>query len=433
MKDIQEVFPTKLTLAALLLLLSVFLYLLHNQRRNQTLVESFYKAEVPSLQMSCGATRLLGQIETDTRAGNSALTNQLAFLTSVEEIMRIAEDAPELAQEFRTDPDFSTFETLTREGKVVEAAELVALKSDLQDYIERYLTRRSAITNEGLRTSQFVTWVGIAGMVLFFALMGYIHWLFRKNTETLARISKRLEDERLVAIHTSKMASLGEVAAGLAHEINNPLTVVVGRSEMLLDKVEAGEATPEELKKSLQRVLEMGKRIGKIVNSMRRVSRGLENMQLAELKVEDLISDVQNLCAEKLKNNQVRLDTSGVVRDLLVYGDFTYTTQILINLVNNAADELEHVTEKSITIAAFREGEQTIIAISDSGCGIPPQLREKLFQPFFTTKEIGKGTGLGLSVSRNLAIEMGGSLELDAATVPTIFRLKLPAGESKKS
>jgi C4-dicarboxylate-specific signal transduction histidine kinase len=171
----------------------------------------------------------------------------------------------------------------------------------------------------------------------------------------------------------------------------------------------------------------MAFRISKIVTSMRKISKGAVNNDLASINLNSVIEDILNLSSERLRTSLISLDRSGVDSDLNVMASFTQLSQVIINLFNNSIDELIKMPEenRSIVLSTEQIGTEVILRISDSGQGIPDAVRKKLFEPFFTTKEVGKGTGLGLSISKGLMIDMGGNLELSPDLNQTCFILKL--------
>ena len=130
---------------------------------------------------------------------------------------------------------------------------------------------------------------------------------------------------------------------------------------------------------------------------------------------------------ERLRNLSITIDYSAVDTQLFVMADFTHLSQVLMNLMNNAVDELVKlpVDSRNILLSSEVSGEQAILNFKDSGTGIPASVREKLFNPFFTTKEVGKGTGLGLSLSKGLMQDMGGDLELSPDLNQTCFMITL--------
>jgi nitrogen fixation/metabolism regulation signal transduction histidine kinase len=250
--------------------------------------------------------------------------------------------------------------------------------------------------------------------------------LIMKDVSDFKRKDDLLKTQEQIMISSSRLASLGEMAAGLAHEINNPLAVIIGRVEMINSKINDGSATDVEINKTILKIQDMALRISKIVTSMRKISKTCKPEDLVETSLIMVIEDILNISSEKIRNSSVSLDYSQVNKALLVEVNFSQLSQVIINLINNSIDEIVKLPdgERNIWISTEEVEGSALLKIRDSGTGIPMAVREKLFQPFFTTKEVGKGTGLGLSISKALMVKMGGDLELSAELSQTCFILK---------
>jgi C4-dicarboxylate-specific signal transduction histidine kinase len=250
--------------------------------------------------------------------------------------------------------------------------------------------------------------------------------LILKDVTESNRKDELLKIQEQSMINSSRLASLGEMAAGLAHEINNPLAVIIGRVEMILSQITDGSATNFDIIKTISKVQDMAFRISKIVTSMRKISKANKPDDVAETSLLMVIEDILNISSEKIRNSSVTVDYSKVDKALLVEVNFSQLSQVIINLINNSIDELIKLPEgnRNVWISTEEIEGMAVLNIRDSGPGIPMAIREKLFQPFFTTKDVGKGTGLGLSISKALMVEMGGDLELSPELTQTCFRLK---------
>jgi PAS domain S-box-containing protein len=210
-----------------------------------------------------------------------------------------------------------------------------------------------------------------------------------------------------------KLAALGELTAGVAHEINNPLTEILGFSELLLK--ENKENVGEEIKKDLERIYQAGERIKKIVVKLLRFARreAPERKSVAVNEIIDVVLDIRNY---EMKTRNIKLEKNYQPDLPPVTADPSQLEQVFLNLISNAEYAI-HETGKAgtLTVTTFlkqndTEHKKVIIEISDTGGGIPENIFLKLFNPFFTTKPIGKGTGLGLSVSYGIIKEHGGEI-----------------------
>ena len=229
---------------------------------------------------------------------------------------------------------------------------------------------------------------------------------------------------RMQLIHSAKMSSLGEMAGGIAHEINNPLTIIIGRVDLMQRQLANGTHAPNSLGTELGKIDETARRIAKIISGLRAFSRDSDGDEMERTNMSVILDDVLSLCQEKLRVSFIELRRVKNV-DFEINCRPYQVAQILMNLILNSVDAVSTLNEKWVEIAASCDQNKARITVVDSGSGIPEDIVEKIMQPFFTTKSIGKGTGLGLSISKGLAEEHGGSLEYVTST-NTTFVLTLP-------
>jgi C4-dicarboxylate-specific signal transduction histidine kinase len=239
------------------------------------------------------------------------------------------------------------------------------------------------------------------------------------------QLEKNLEVERAKSIQTSKLAAIGEMSAGVAHEINNPLAIVLSNSNRIRRFID--HHTDEKVLRSLDNIDNMVNRMAKIVKGLRIFARDAENDPFQKYLVKDLIEDVSSICAERFKANEIKFYTPQDVPDgLSLYCNPTQISQVIINLLMNAFDSIHKLPERWIRIDFEVNEKQVKFIISDSGHGIDSAIADKIFQPFFTTKEIGKGTGIGLSISKGLIEFHRGQIYLDRTRSHTTFVIELP-------
>lgn len=231
----------------------------------------------------------------------------------------------------------------------------------------------------------------------------------------------------------SRLSALGEMAGGIAHEINNPLAVITGFCERVRDRIASGEATVQDIDRDMVRVLSGVERISKIVNSMRSLAREPQNKEIRSMSLNKVLDEIRDLCWERFRSHGVTIDLQ-IDGEHVVLAEPTGLSQILINLLNNAHQAVHQVAEKRISLEVIvpRGGEAIEIHVKDSGPGVPPKIAKRIFEPFFTTKEPGQGTGLGLSLSQAIAIRFGGQIRLieSAPTSGAHFVLKLRTGKT---
>ena len=247
-------------------------------------------------------------------------------------------------------------------------------------------------------------------------------------------ITKRLETEQQL-IQASKMATLGEMATGVAHELNQPLSVIKTASSFLMGKIARGEPIREDILLTMSREIDAHvDRATKIIRHMREFGRKPEPT-LEPVDVEAVLVRSFEIFSQQLKLRQIEVIwhlTPGLPP---VMADPGRLEQVFINLLINARDAIEEKCQnvldgapKHIDLTTRLEGDRVLVEVADTGLGIPRGLREKVFEPFFTTKKIGKGTGLGLSISYSIIQECGGDISVtNRETGGARFTISLPA------
>ena len=246
--------------------------------------------------------------------------------------------------------------------------------------------------------------------------------IFEKHVEA----QRLLDEERAKSIYSMRMAALGEMAGGIAHEINSPLNVITILSEQISKRYPDEKMTKDQVIDSAGKINSTANRIGEIVSSLRSFSRTGEGLPLRESDVKHIIHETLVLCKERFRSKDIHLKFE--IPDVIppVFCRQIEISQVLLNLLNNACDALEGVENSTIEISIHAEGEFVYIGVSDNGPGVKPENREKIFSPFFTTKDIGKGTGLGLSISKGLIEANQGKLYLDSTSTQTRFVIAVP-------
>ncbi|MEW6058121.1 MAG: ATP-binding protein [Bdellovibrionota bacterium] len=237
---------------------------------------------------------------------------------------------------------------------------------------------------------------------------------------------EQAERQRAALVHSEKMASVGELAAGIAHELGNPLATIRGRMEFLKMQIHAGNAGPEATLQTVDTVEQLCDRMAAIIRGMKSLSRDGTSDPFQKVSLGRLIKDVLGFTWESFKKHDITMHAEEVDDRLMLWCQETQISQVLVNLINNAKDAIKPLDNRWIKIEVLDRGLDVEIAVTDSGKGVPKEIQEKIMLPFFTTKPMGQGTGLGLSVSTAIVENHGGTLRIDSNSPNTRFVVTLP-------
>ncbi len=243
-------------------------------------------------------------------------------------------------------------------------------------------------------------------------------------------VERSLRDLRAQVIQSEKLASLGQIAAGIVHELNNPLTTIVAYSDFLRKKLERKGGDPSDVER-LARINEAAERILRFSRDLTAYSRPQSEVP-APVAIHDVIERALVFCEHELDKTGVMVERSfGDVR--AVRGVAGQLTQVFVNLFTNAAHAMQ--TEGGLlSITTAMRDDEVVVIVSDDGHGIDAEHRARVFEPFFTTKTDGTGTGLGLSIVRNIVESHGGRIRVDGnAPRGTVFHVDLPTAATPKS
>ncbi|MBW2305430.1 MAG: Cache 3/Cache 2 fusion domain-containing protein [Deltaproteobacteria bacterium] len=248
-----------------------------------------------------------------------------------------------------------------------------------------------------------------------------------KDLSEQKKLEEQLRRTMATLIQAGKMRALGDLVAGVAHELNNPLMA----STTLLHVIDENMPRDDPNRKRLEVIEQCNKRIGKIVSQLRDFSRQ-SRFEFLSVDVNKAFENVLTMTSQQLMNHNIRV-VKRFQPDLpRVMGDGNQLEQVFLNLISNARDAMENAAKKTLTIEtrARPENGTVEVTIKDSGCGIPRENMDKIFDPFFSTKEVGKGTGLGLSICYSIIELHGGKIEVDSRVGRgSRFRIFLPIPE----
>lgn len=233
------------------------------------------------------------------------------------------------------------------------------------------------------------------------------------------KLEEQLMFERAKTLQASKLASLGEMSAAIAHEINNPLAIIQGSVELMARFVNE----PAKLDTKIKTVLKSIDRISKIVNGLRKFSRSSDGYSYQKNSLNEIVREAVNLVSVKSQRFSTEIQCDFKV-EALVNCDMVEIEQVVVNLISNGIDAVKAHSERWVRVEIADEGPFVILRVTDSGRGIPEKNRDKLFEPFFTTKPVGEGTGLGLSISKGILDDHGATIVLDINSPNTSFVIR---------
>jgi histidine kinase len=256
---------------------------------------------------------------------------------------------------------------------------------------------------------------------------------------TTSDITKRLETEQQL-IQASKMATLGEMATGIAHELNQPLSVIKTVSSFFIRKIDRKEPLDKDtLFNMLHKVDRNVDRATRIINHMRQFARK-SDMDLVKVQINEILENAFEIFSQQLKLRGIEVIWQKEKKLPRIKADPGRLEQVFINLLINARDAIEErwgpqetaAADKKIILKTRCEGPTIVCEVCDTGRGVPQAMVNKIFEPFFTTKEVGKGTGLGLSISYGIIKDCGGTIRV-APHKPAgaCFILTFPVPEKK--
>jgi len=275
--------------------------------------------------------------------------------------------------------------------------------------------------------------------------LGELAMSFNKMAEYLQNTYQDLKSTSAQLAQSAKLAAVGELAAGVAHELNQPLMVIRGHAQEMIE----GNSVPENIIKDLRLIEKQTGRMMRIIDHLRAFARQSTGA-FEQVNLNDVIDDSFTLITQQLKNLNIEIMKELDESIPRIWGDHNRLEQIFLNLMTNAKDAMEEKGEGVLSVktqpimdmTGDKNGKVTgvLVLFSDTGVGIGDNIMDKIFDPFFTTKEVGKGTGLGLSISYSILKDHGGSITAESNDgTGTTFRLEfpverrmLPRGKNKK-
>jgi signal transduction histidine kinase len=263
-------------------------------------------------------------------------------------------------------------------------------------------------------------------------LVTYDARLRRHNDTVVEQFMKMKQQyEELESAHqrlllSDKMASIGLLTAGIAHEINNPLFVIRGYLDVINESLRSGSIADGELADIIAKLDTASKSIAKLVSGIKTYVR-IEKTDAVPIELNSAIQDSIDLVSFLYRQDGIDIESKLVAEGCMILGNLGLLQQVLMNLLSNARDAMEQSEQKLITVTTRDEDGQAIIEVSDTGHGIGPGKLKKIFRQGYTTKPVGKGSGMGLNLVRRIVQEMGGAIEVESrVSEGATFRLTFP-------
>lgn len=275
--------------------------------------------------------------------------------------------------------------------------------------------------------------------IIFLSCVGVVSTAYLISRRMLKRFAQVDQEKKIMSqqiVETGKLASVGELAAGIAHEINNPVAIMVeeaGWIEDLLEEEDLKEAENlEEFRRALTQIRNQGSRCKQITHKLLSFARKTD-ARINDVNINEFIDEMVSLSSQRAKYSKVTINTTVPPNLPLLRVSLTELQQVFLNLINNALDAMEKEGgELDITVQL--ENEHVVFFLADTGQGIPEANMERIFDPFFTTKPVGKGTGLGLSICFGIIKKMGGEIDIRSVVgAGTTFRIVVPLMTSEEA
>ncbi|MGZ5278989.1 MAG: sensor histidine kinase [Pseudobdellovibrionaceae bacterium] len=291
-------------------------------------------------------------------------------------------------------------------------------------FVKQIAEQVTDLNTGNFNNSQYFYILSFVFLCSFGALALQIYFRDRASLK-LIEMNRQLDEEKMHRFQLAKMSTLGEMAAGVAHEVNNPLGIIFGYLSKIR-RLASQQNQEQEIMLTADKIELTAKRISKIVKGLLDFSRDGHKDHFIPVLLVEIIDETLMLSQARLRKRNIQLILQECPKDVYLNCKPTQISQIILNLINNSADEIEPKPNPWIEITFVQSDKAIQILVTDSGSGVKAEIQEKIFNPFFTSKEVGKGVGLGLSISKGIAEDHNGRLYLDALCPQTRFVLEIP-------
>jgi C4-dicarboxylate-specific signal transduction histidine kinase len=250
----------------------------------------------------------------------------------------------------------------------------------------------------------------------------------RDTTEEIRKREQELRDKQEQLVQTAKLATIGELTTGVAHELNNPLNNIGLYIGNVLDLLSLQTRDEERIERDLERAQQQLVKATEIISHLRTFGRAAPKHRVP-VEINGIVESSVSLFSEQFRLSEIALVVDLAAESPRVLGNPIQLEQVLLNLLNNSRDAVMESDEKRIRVSSRVQEASVFLTVEDSGPGIPRDLEERIFDPFFTTKEVGEGTGLGLSIVYGIVQDHEGEIFAENTSTGARFVIKLPLEE----
>jgi C4-dicarboxylate-specific signal transduction histidine kinase len=322
----------------------------------------------------------------------------------------------EVCAKIRADPALQYTKVILVSGKAMVDERLKGYEMGANDYM----------------TKPFIAEELLAKAKVFLQLTKIESELSEMNKSLDLKVQEKAQlliEAEMKLMNSAKMSALGEMAGGVAHEINTPLATILLIADQQMERPPEDLMDFESTQGAFKTVAKAAQHISKIVQGLRFFSRDSSVDPFINTDVAKVVDDTVLLCAERFKTHGLRLEVEKT--SVFVSCRPVQIAQVLLNLLNNSFHAVQTQSDKWIRVSVKDNNGSVEISVTDSGSGIAPEVRSKIFQPFFTTKDVGEGTGLGLSISKGIVESHKGTLTLEEKSPHTCFLLRIPKTQQR--
>ena len=286
------------------------------------------------------------------------------------------------------------------------------------------------IMNTSNGEGHFKTWAGVLIPVAF----SCVKMKSEINEDRFVYMAQDMTEKKEMELHllqSAKLASLGEISTGLAHEINSPIAEISMIAERVKRRYLKGNT--DNLNETMDQIINSVQHVSSLIESLRRVTRHSDQDEFELTSIQDIIEDVMGLGYERYTQGGMKMDIEYInnTAQVQIECQRLQITQVLINLINNAFSVVKTLDDKWVEVRVEEKKNNLIVSIIDSGLGIKPEIQQEMFNPMFTSKAIGEGSGLGLSISSSIIKKHHGTLLYDKKSKHTCFIITLPKKHSQ--